>query len=431
MRHLKSIALRILFIPAAAVFAIVALLVALCVRRGSLKRKQPRLVWGSTPVINNSYWSLAMRGAGFRSETYTTDFFSRINKRENWDRILSDEHPLLPGPGKPYAAFLGSLLRYDVFFLPFSGFFIGTTALWRLQAPLLHLAGKKIVLIPYGSDSYVYRRIRSTSVIQALMVSYPLASRRQTNIARRVDYWCKHADIVIPCFMGPDGFGRWDVLLPSSLFIDLDQWRPSSRESNADGSSGTVNVVHAANHRAFKGTEFVVEAVERLKREGLKVELILLEGKQNSEVQRVLEHEADILVEQLIATGHALSGLEGLASGIPVISNLEDEAYLLPVRRWTFFSECPIVSASPETVVDVLRKLVTRPKLRHQLGKAGRQYAEKYQGLDSARYLFGQVIDFLYGRRESLVNLYHPLLGEYPKRLPKVEHPLVNNRIVG
>ena len=112
------------------------------------------------------------------------------------------------------------------------------------------------------------------------------------------------------------------------------------------------------------------------------------------------------------------------------ISNLEDENYILPMRRWSYFSECPIVSATPENLIDVLRKLITRPELRKMLGCAGRQYAEKYHGMDSAVHLFEAVIDLASGRRDSLINLYHPLLGDYPRRKPRVEHPLVNNRIV-
>jgi len=36
----------------------------------------------------------------------------------------------------------------------------------------------------------------------------------------------------------------------------------------------------------------------------------------------------------------------------------------------------------------------------------------------------------LYGKRESLINIYHPLLGEFPKQKSLVEHSLVNNHIV-
>jgi hypothetical protein len=170
--------------------------------------------------------------------------------------------------------------------------------------------------------------------------------------------------------------------------------------------------------------------VRTLQAEGLKVELLLLEKMQNTEVRRVLQEDTDILVEQLIFTGHGLNGLEGMACGLPVISNLDDDDYILPMRRWSFFSECPIVSATPENLVDVLRRLVTRPELRLQLAMSGRQYAEKYHGLDSATYLFGEVIEYVYGRRDSLINMYHPLSSEYTKRSPKIVPPLVNNRIV-
>jgi hypothetical protein len=292
------------------------------------------------------------------------------------------------------------------------------------------MAGKKIVLIPYGSDAYVYKNIHSTSLIHGFMMSYPAASKQQQIISKDVEYWIKNADAVLSSFMIPDGFGRWDVLLPSTLSIDLDKWTPSYKNSFANGINGELVIVHSPNHCGIKGSEFVIKAVEDLKKEGYKINLILCERIQNERVREILQSEADILVEQLIYTGHGLNGLEGLASGLPTISNLEDETYTLPFRRWSYFSECPLVSATPENLVEVLRKLITRPELRHQLGAAGRAYVEKYHGLDSAQYLFKNVIDYVYGRKESLINLYHPLLGEYPNRLPKVQHPLVNNRIV-
>jgi glycosyltransferase involved in cell wall biosynthesis len=413
---------------AAPAFLIVAAAVVMLARRARREGK-PRLVWGSTPLINNSYWSRGMRKAGFESDTFVTHVYS-VYKRENFDRLLVEQYRWAPESWKPYVAFFHAMFVYDVFFIAFDGFFIGHTPFAYLQARILRLAGKKMVVIPYGSDALIYRRIRGVSTIHGLMMSYPQASRDQERIARNVDYWVANADAVIPAIIGPDGFGRWDALLPTALFIDLDGWRPSTRSSMADGASAPVTITHAPNHRGFKGTEFVIEAVRILKAEGLKIELHLLEGIPNTEVRRILREETDVLVEQLVSIGHGLNGLEGLASGLPVISNLEDEAYVTPLRRWSYFGECPVVSASPETLVDVLRKLITRPHLRHELGRASRAYAEKYHGLDSAHYLFTNVIDFVYGRRDSMINLYHPLLGEYPRRSPKIQHPLVNNRIV-
>jgi glycosyltransferase involved in cell wall biosynthesis len=389
----------------------------------------PRLVWGSTPIINNKYWASALRARGYSSETFTLDFYASINRREDWGRILSEEFPLVPHPLKPYFAFLDGIRKYDIFFLSFDGFFLSNTPVSWIQAYWFKWSGKKTVMLPYGSDSYVYRAIRSTSLIHGLMMSYPQASKIQDQIENRVRYWTKHADFQFSGIMGPDGFGRWDILAPTILYIDLDLWKASQRKSQADGDSDYVNIVHAPNHRGFKGSEFIVEAVKQLKEEGLKINLILLEKLQNSEVKRILEEEADILVEQLIATGHGMNGMEGLASGLPVISNLEDADYILPFRRWSYFEECPIVSASPETIKNVLRKLISQPQLRRELGIAGRAYVEKYHGLDSCQFVFEQIIAKLKGERESLINLFHPLLGEYPTRSPKILHPLNNNQI--
>jgi hypothetical protein len=432
MRRVQMIAFvrRVIEWLALPLFACVATVAALLARAApGSPAGQPRLVWGSTPIISNSYWSRAMRAVGFTSETFTTDFYHAINKRSDWDRLLPEHYRAVPGCWRTYTAFIHALFRYDIFFMPFSGFFIGATPAWRLQAFLLRLAGKKSVLMPYGADAYSYRRIRSVALIHGLLMSYPGAARHQTRVAGQIDYWCRHADAVVTGIMGPDGFGRWDAIVPSNIFLDLDDWRASRRNSGYDGRTGTVRIAHAPNHRGFKGTEFVVEAVRQLQDEGLSVELLLLERMQNSEVKRCLAEEADILVEQLICTGHGLNALEGLASGLPVVSNLEDDELLLVFRRWSYLSECPIVSGSPESLVDVLRKLVTRPALRRKLGTAGREYVEKYHGLDSGAYLFTEVVRFLHGERESLINLYHPLLGEYPRRRPLIEHPLLNNRI--
>lgn len=431
MNAIKRLAYRFLQLSASLGFIFVAVPCAIYVRIvDSNSVKKPRLVWGSAPIINNSYWSRAMVKCGFDSETFTTDFFSTINKRDDWDRIIKEEYRWAPRPTKPFIAFVESLFRYDVFFLSFNGFFIGSTPVRHLQAQLLKIANKKIVVLPYGSDSYVYRNIRSTSTLHGLLMSYPLASRQQEAIAKNVEYWTQHADVILPGFMGPDGFGRWDALIPSHLFIDLELWQPSNRLSQANGIDGDVVIVHAPNHRGFKGSEFVFDAVNKLKEQGLKIEFKVLEKMQNHQVRGILEKEADILVEQLLFTGHGMNGLEGLASGLPTISNLEDDTYITPLRRWSYFGECPLVSATPEKLIEVLRKLITRPELRRKLGHAGRAYVEKYHGLDSAQYLFTNVIDYVYGRKNSLINLYHPLLGEYPNRSPKIQHTLVNNRIV-
>jgi len=398
----------------------------LCRYLYTMKQPKPRLVWGSTPLINYVYWSRAMKHAGFFSQTFTYDPYPKFIENE-WDVILSKKYGNIPIFAKMILAFFEAMTRYDVFFLSFDGFFLGSTPYWWMEGIFLKLAKKKTVLIPYGSDAYVYREIRSVNLIHGLLLSYPQHAKRQEKIARRVSYWCSKADVVIPGFMGPDGFGRWDVLVPSPLCIDTTAWHPSVKRNFADGKTGTVFIAHAPNHRGCKGTEFILEAIQSLKAEGLSVELILIEKKKNSEVKSILQNQADILVDQLILPGYAMNALEGLACGLPVVCNLDDDSLQL-FRRWSYLSECPIVSANPETIVNVLRRLVVSPKIREQLGKASREYVEKYHSLESAQYMFSMVIDYLYGRidYQTLINLYNPRISEYCRRRTKLDTPSDN-----
>jgi glycosyltransferase involved in cell wall biosynthesis len=97
-----------------------------------------------------------------------------------------------------------------------------------------------------------------------------------------------------------------------------------------------------------------------------------------------------------------MSALEGMASGLPILSNLDSETYTRVFRRYAFLNECPILSTTPETVKDHLRVLVTHPQLRKELGEAGRKYVEKYthmirQSIFSNRY----TRSFLMARRST------------------------------
>jgi len=60
----------------------------LCRYLYTMKQPKPRLVWGSTPLINYVYWSRAMKHAGFFSQTFTYDPYPKFIENE-WDVILS------------------------------------------------------------------------------------------------------------------------------------------------------------------------------------------------------------------------------------------------------------------------------------------------------------------------------------------------------
>jgi glycosyltransferase involved in cell wall biosynthesis len=419
--------LAFLFIPCFVVFY----------RLFSRRREHPRLVWGAVPIISNKYWSNALIKSGFFSRTMMFSYQSSMNKSEDFDIDIYKLVSLRPRFVQniyeyflaPYVAFLYAILNFDIFHHSFAGGFLGATPLWSLEAGYLRTAGKKLVIIPIGFDVYLCSQILDASLRHVLMAYRPRIVQREQQTRLRIDYWTRYADVI---FVGTqiDGIGRWDVLAYNLITIDTALWQAKERYSSADGRNGAVHVLHSPNARSYKGTEFVINAVETLNAEGLDVRLILLEGKPNDEVRRVMLDEADILAEQFIAPSYALNGIEGMASGLPVMANLSNESYNRLFRRYSYLNECPVLSTSPETLKENLRLLVTHPRLREELARAGREYVEKYHSERTAQYVFASIYDKIwYGKDVDLLNLFHPLLSEYNRRQPLVRHPLIENKL--
>ncbi len=398
-----------------------------------LPKQRKELIWGPEAIINNKYWSEAMQAAGYSSKTLMKQV-SPINKKEDFDLyyhdvtpkwILSSRLRKLLGPS---FAFLYMAKHGSVIHIPFTGGPLGTSPLWRLEAYLLRSSGIKTVVLPYGGDAYAFSEILDPSLRNALLINYGESARKEKEIKKRVQFWSEKADAMVTGFL-IDGMGRWDVPITNIICINTGLWQVRPSYSNSDGRSGPIRVLHTPNHRGAKGTEFLIRAVETLQGEGLKIDLVLMEKVPNDQVRETMQ-TVDILADQFIATAYALSAIEGMASGLPVMSNLEHEAYTRVFRRYAFLNECPILSTTPETLTQNLRFLVTNPKLREELGRAGRRYVEKYHSYEMAQYLFGSIYKKILGGQEiDLMNLFHPLTSEFNRRKPPVQHPLIENRL--
>jgi hypothetical protein len=395
--------------------------------------RRRKLVWGTVPIISNRYWSLAMREAGWDSVTLMDGHYA-INAKADFDLYFDDLLPTwLRGTRlatllTPAAAFMWMVRNARVVHLSFIGGPLGHTSWWRFEAGLLRRKGIKTIVMPYGGDAHLYSRIIDTSLRLALQMSYPAEARRERNITDRVDYWTQQADAMITGTM-IDGLGRTDVVNVQPCCIDTQAWAAKTTYSQHDGRSGPVRVLHTPNHRGFKGTEFLVRSVDELQREGLLVELTLLERVPNEVVRQTMP-QMDILAEQFIASIYGLSGIEGMASGLPILVNLESEPHTRPFRRYSYLDECPAVSTSPETITSNLRRLVTDPSLRETLGRAGRQYAEKYHSFQTAQYMFGAIYrKILDGDDVDLMRLFHPLFSPYLAATPLIVHPLIEGHL--
>ncbi len=352
-------------------------------RRGSL----PSILWGPTPIINIRYSALADRAYGYRSETLVYGVY-RINAGGDFDHVLDRfvRIPLLGGL-VPYAAFVWAGFRFDGFGFFFDGGLLGHTPWWRTELALLRLAGKVVVVYPYGSDARLPSTTRRLGRWNAYTDVPPGAEDRDEAAVRaRLAAFARHASVMLGCADLVEDLPRMDGVL---LYpFDGRGWEPVDAPDD-----GVVRIVHSPNHRHYKGTRYLEAAVAALREEGLPIELVLVEGVPNEDARR-LYAAADIVADQFLIGAYALFAIESMALGKPVLCYLNDR--FAPAHpEW---AECPIVNASPDTLADVLREHLAAPARRRERGRLGPAYVERYHSLAAV----GRVMDGHYRRAWGL-----------------------------
>lgn len=135
-------------------------------------------------------------------------------------------------------------------------------------------------------------------------------------------------------------------------------------------------VVHAPSHQGVKGTRYILEAVERLKKEGIPFTFFLVEGISNAEARKLYQ-KADLLIDQLLCGWYGGVAVEFMAMGKPVICYIrQGDLQFIPEEMR---DELPIINANPNSIYEVLREYLTyRKKDLPEIGKRSRKFVEKW-----------------------------------------------------
>ncbi|MCC5635734.1 hypothetical protein LC593_07680 [Nostoc sp. CHAB 5844] len=165
------------------------------------------------------------------------------------------------------------------------------------------------------------------------------------------------------------------------FFWPIDLYGPSSHKYQPaypqPDKHKPLRIVHAPNHRVFKGSHFLIKAVENLQLEGVSIELILVEKVPNEQALEIYR-TADVIFDQCLIGFHGYFALEGMAMGKPVMCFIrKPQEYLLHPE------ECPIINTHIKTLEKDLRELVTNREKLQEIGVKSRQYIEKYFTLEA------------------------------------------------
>ncbi len=186
--------------------------------------------------------------------------------------------------------------------------------------------------------------------------------------------------------------------------LDAEFWHPNLRipeKYRLAYPLGTIKVYHAVGNydlrtnadsqSNLKSTHVYIPLIARLKADGYPVELIFAKDIPSKEV-RFYQAQADIVVDMLTYGFFGANVREAMMLGKPAICYLRPE-WLESMRAEIpeYVDELPVISATPETVYDVLKDLIAHPEKRQEIGRRGREFAVKWHSAEAGAIRFHKV----------------------------------------
>ncbi len=204
--------------------------------------------------------------------------------------------------------------------------------------------GKKIIIIYFGSD------LRSRGAI-----------KRIEDLADKI--FTVEFDHI---FIHPDA---------QYLFFPFEVGRYEPKELR---KGKNITICHCPTNRYLKGTEFVIEAIGKLKRK-YPIRFLLMEHIPHEDVIKLKQKECDVLIDQLTdlgGYGYGINSLEALSMGIPCIT------YINPEYE-KFIPDHPFINANVKNIQEVIEGVILNEKLREEKGIYGRKWVKKYHSADN------------------------------------------------
>ncbi len=233
--------------------------------------------------------------------------------------------------------------------------------------PLLHDAGKKMVMHHWGNDVRTAERSK-------LLNKYPiptsyLTDEKITDRLKLLSRYIRHA-IVQDYELYPHVSDYYEHVhvIPLAVNVHNIPYAYPSDKSNQP------TIIHAPTNREFKGSEYVEKAIADLNGK-VPFNYRTIEKMSHDEAMKQYL-KADIIIDQILCGTYGMLSVEAMAMGKVVVAYVRDDV------RAQIPYELPIVTASPDTIRDVLLELVQNPEKRRQIGIAGRNFVKRYHAVE-------------------------------------------------
>lgn len=223
-------------------------------------------------------------------------------------------------------------------------------------------AGKKIICIHVGSDVRHISPYKQEFNEDVTLWEQFFHSENLNEKIKKIRYHEVYADAI---YSVPDQAGL--AIRPyNHIFI------PISKKKNFQFTIPARKVpliVHAPSRSGIKGTALILDALDKLKREGYAFDLEIIQNLKNEDLLKKLAY-ADILVDELLLHGPGVLSAEAMLSGCAVATRT--------LQRNKNIFDPPVLNITPQNVLQQLRRLLEDIDLRTELAKKGKEFVQCY-----------------------------------------------------
>jgi glycosyltransferase involved in cell wall biosynthesis len=192
--------------------------------------------------------------------------------------------------------------------------------------------------------------------------------------------------------------------VPEFYCLDSEVWQPGlpiPKEHELPYANGTAKLYHSVGNAfdrvaegtrlSLKSTHLWLPLVDRLRAEGHDTELVYVTDIPSRDV-RYYQLQSDLVCDMLTYGWFGANVREAMMLGKPAICYLRS-AWIENVRREVpgYVEELPVVSATPETVHDIVAELLDDPARRREVGEAGREFALKWHSARAGARRFDEI----------------------------------------
>jgi len=255
-----------------------------------------------------------------------------------------------------------AMSNYDIFHFHFGTSLFGLKILPHLDLPILKKMNKQIYVHYRGSDLLSENYYKSILSLNHENKNLNFSSRKQL---KNYNIFKKYSDNIFVSTPNLLEVAKQSTIIPQIIDLVYDTENNILKKRKKE-----IHILHAPTDRRKKGTNIIIDAIQKLKNDGYNIKLEIIENIKSSDVLEYYK-KCDFCIDQLLLGWYGKVTLELLSLQKPVFVNI-NKKYL------KYFDDIPVVNVKPENLYEKLKYHLDNPNELKDLSLKGPDYVRKY-----------------------------------------------------